>query len=107
MAAPSEGNETMGEDAPSHGPASGEKPGWADTPGFRRAVLWGLAIAAIVAALLGFIPAFQKEEPHFAVERLPVFFAIYGFVMFSLIVLVGQHLRKIVGRDEGYYDERE
>lgn len=90
-----------------HGPNPDEKPGWADAPAFRRAFLIGLIIVAVMAAAAGLVPAFQNPHPHFAVEGFPVFFAVYGFVMFSLIVLVGQHLRKIVGRDEGYYDERE
>lgn len=94
-------------DGHGHGPAPGERPGWADGAGFRRAFLIGLIIAALIAAAAGFVPAFQKKAPHFAVEAVPVFFALYGFVMFALIVLVGQHLRKLVGRDERYYDDRE
>ena len=88
-------------------PQDDEKPGWADGAGFRRAFLIALAVAALVALVAGFVPAFQNPKPHFAAERIPVFFAVYGFVMFALIVLVGQHLRKLVGRDERYYDERE
>ena len=85
----------------------GEKPGWADGKGFRRFIVGALVVAALAAAALGFLPAFQKEEPHFEVERVPVFFALWGFVSFMFIVLAGQHLRKIVMRDERYYDERE
>lgn len=88
--------------------------GWADQPWFRKAFLGALVIACLIAAALGFLPEFQKEHPHFTTENapfmteeFPVFFALYGFVMFSLIVLVGQHLRKLVARKENYYDERE
>lgn len=81
--------------------------GWADQPWFRKAFLGALVIACLIAAALGFFPEFQKEHPHFEIETFPVFFALYGFVMFSLIVLVGQHLRKLVARKENYYDERE
>ena len=89
-----------------HGyPNPDEKPGWADTPGFQRLFLGGLIGACLTAAALGFF--FGKKEPHFAVEGVPVFFAVYGFVMFSFIVLAGQHLRKLVSRPENYYDERE
>ncbi|MEL6365168.1 MAG: hypothetical protein AAFR11_10055 [Pseudomonadota bacterium] len=79
--------------------------GWADKPGFVRLFLYGLYAACGVAALLGFL--YPKEKPHFALETLPVFFAIYGFVMFAGIVLIGQHLRKLVAKPEGYYEERE
>lgn len=88
-------------------PASKDGKGWADSPVFRRALLIALVIASLIAAALGFIPAFQKDHPHFAVEKFPVFFAIWGFASFTFIVLAGQHLRKIVMRDEKYYDERE
>lgn len=81
--------------------------GWADSKAFRTAFLVVLVVAGVVAAALGFLPAFQKTEPHFEVERFGAFFAVYGFVAFAFIVLAGQHLRKLVGRKETYYDERE
>ncbi len=88
-----------------------EKPanetGWADRKSFRNAFLGLLIVACILAALAGFVPAFQKEKPHFAAEGFPVFFAVYGFIAFMFIVLAGQHLRKLVGRKEDYYEERE
>ncbi|MEL6362459.1 MAG: hypothetical protein AAFR21_15385 [Pseudomonadota bacterium] len=84
-----------------------EKPGWADTPQFRKWFLRILIGASVLSALAGFVPAFKKDHPHFALEAFPIFFAIWGFGAFMFIVLVGQHLRKLVGREEGYYDERE
>ena len=86
---------------------SDEKPGWADTKAFRNSLVALLVIAALGAAAAGFLPAFQKEHPHFAVEGRGAFFAVYGFVAFSFIVLAGQHLRKLVSRKETYYEERE
>ena len=84
-----------------------EKPGWADTKTFRNGFLGVLIISAILAALAGLNPAWQNHHPHFGVETMGVFFAIWGFGAFIFIVLVGQHLRKLVGRKEEYYDERE
>lgn len=81
--------------------------GWADKESFRKGFLAVLIIACIGAALAGFVPAWQKDHPHFAVEGWKVFFAVYGFVAFAFIVLAGQHLRKLVMRKEEYYDERE
>lgn len=89
---------------PHHGDS---KPGWADTKTFRRALVGALVIAAAISAIAGFLPEFQKEHPHFSVEGMGAFFAVYGFVAFSFIVLAGQHLRKLVARKEDYYDERE
>ncbi len=84
-----------------------DKPGWAENKTFVRGFLIVLTLAAIGAALAGFVPAFQKKHPHFAAEAFPIFFALWGFGSFMFIVLAGQHLRKLVGREEGYYDERE
>ncbi|MEM6414984.1 MAG: hypothetical protein AAF720_10080 [Pseudomonadota bacterium] len=82
-------------------------PGWADTPGFRRGFLIFLGVAGLMAVIAGFIPAFQKKELHFALEAIPVFFAVWGFGSFMFIVMAGRHLRKFVSRKEGYYDELE
>lgn len=46
-----------------------------------------------------------KTKPKFGwVDANPVFYGIVGFVSFSFIVLAGQHLRKILMREESYYD---
>lgn len=84
-----------------------EKPGWADNPTFIRAFIGVLVVSCILAALAGFVPAFQNPKPHFEQEKWGVFFAAYGFAAFWLIVTLGQHLRKLVGRKEDYYEERE
>ncbi len=81
--------------------------GWADNPIFIRAFLGLLIISCIAAAAAGLNAAWHNPHPHFAIEGVPAFFAIYGFGAFVFIVLVGQHLRKLVGRKEEYYDERE
>ena len=81
--------------------------GWADTKAFRNGFVALLVVVSLAAAVAGFLPAFRKEHPHFAVEETGAFFAVYGFVAFSFIVLAGQHLRKLVGRKEDYYEERE
>ncbi|MEO1149487.1 MAG: hypothetical protein AAFW83_00720 [Pseudomonadota bacterium] len=86
--------------------AAGDK-GWAEKPGFIRAFQIGLAIACVLAALAGFVPGWHNPHPHFAAEKFPIFFAVMGFASFMGIVLVGQHLRKLVGRREGYYRESE
>lgn len=101
-----------------HDGAGGDK-GWADSPIFIRGFLGLLIIASIAAAAAGFNPDWHNPHPHFTGEHMstpwggvwhalmPVFFALYGFAAFVFIVLAGQHLRKLVARDEDYYDERE
>ncbi len=84
-----------------------KSPGWADSDKFRRIFLGVLVVAALVSAVAGFLPAFRNEHPHFDIEEFGGFFAVYGFLAFMFIVLAGQHLRKLVGRKETYYYERE
>ena len=81
--------------------------GWADKKGFRNAFLGALVVLSVIAAVAGFVPAFHNPHPHFPAEKFGVFFAVWGFAAFMFIVLAGQHLRKLVGREEKYYEERE
>ncbi|MEO1015260.1 MAG: hypothetical protein AAFX08_08750 [Pseudomonadota bacterium] len=84
-----------------------EDPGWADRPAFQKWFFRGLIAFGVLAALAGFVPDWQKKHPHFDIEKIPVFFAFWGFAAFMFIVLAGQHLRKLVGRAPDYYEERE
>lgn len=90
-----------------HNQKTDEKPGWADTEGFRKIFLGFLIVSSLLAAAAGFVADWHNPHPHFDVEGWGVFFALWGFGAFMFIVLVGQHLRKLVGRDEKYYEERE
>lgn len=38
-------------------------------------------------------------------EKLPAFYALYGFVACVLLVLLAKLMRKVVMRKEDYYDE--
>lgn len=38
-------------------------------------------------------------------ERIPAFYALYGFAACVLLVLVAKEMRKLVMRKEDYYDE--
>ncbi|RZO68510.1 MAG: hypothetical protein EVA70_01660 [Parvularculaceae bacterium] len=89
------------------GVPGGDPKAWADRPAFQKNFFRGLIAFGVLVALAGFVPAFQKDHPHFPAEGVPIFFAIWGFAAFMFIVLAGQHLRKLVGRAPGYYEERE
>lgn len=43
---------------------------------------------------------------HFRIESVPVFFGVYGFVMFVLLILLAKGLRVLVKRPEDYYGPR-
>ncbi len=91
----------------SHSDHSHGSKGWAENPVFIKGFLGLLGVACVLAALAGFVPAWHNPHPHFSAEKIPVFFALWGFGAFMFIVLVGQHLRKFVSRKKGYYDEHE
>ena len=38
-------------------------------------------------------------------EKIPAFYAIYGFVACVLLVLIAKRMRKVVMRKEDYYDD--
>ena len=43
---------------------------------------------------------------HFSAEEIPGFYAFYGFVMFSIIILCATVLRFFVRRHEDYYGSK-
>ena len=64
-----------------------------------------LALAAICLALLG-AELLYEHHAYFEVDGLPGFYAIFGFVSFVFIVFAGKWLRRLIMRDEDYYDRR-
>ena len=82
---------------------AGGDPGWFDKKKNIDLLLFILYAACAAAGAAGFF--IKNPHPHFPrLEELGVFYAFWGFVCFSGIVLLGQHLRKLVMRDEDYYD---
>ena len=72
---------------------------------YRRRTLnglfWGLVL---LSAGLGLADLFYRRHTVFGFEEIPAIYGIYGFVCFFGIVLSGWWLRKLVMRDEDYYD---
>ncbi|MFK8027495.1 MAG: hypothetical protein AB8C40_05485 [Gammaproteobacteria bacterium] len=61
------------------------------------------ALYALCAALL-LVDVFYHKHGHFAFEEWFGFYAFYGFIGCVAIVLSAIQLRKILMRDEDYYD---
>ncbi len=38
-------------------------------------------------------------------ERIPAYYAIYGFIALVTVVMLAKLLRKLVGREEDYYEK--
>ena len=62
--------------------------------------LVGLCLALLVAEL------FYEHHAYFEVDGLPSFYAVFGFVAFFFIVYAGKGLRRLIMRNEDYYDRR-
>jgi hypothetical protein len=69
-------------------------------------LIWILvpALCLFFAGMNVVLAMLHKTHPHFTIDQFPVFYGVVGFVSFAFIVLAGQHLRKILMREEGYYD---
>lgn len=59
-----------------------------------------LIAAALLVAGLGFVTDMHGT---FGFDGFPVFYALYGFVMFTALILLAKGLRVLVKRPEDYY----
>ncbi len=80
----------------------GKREYWLDDPKHVDKVFW---ILAGVCALLFVADFFLHRHAHFSWEGWYGFYGVVGFVAFWCIVIAGKHLRKVVMRDEDYYDD--
>ena len=58
----------------------------------------------VASALLFVADFFVKRKTHVGAEEVPGFYAVYGFVGCVVLVLVAKEMRKVVMRDESFYD---
>ena len=78
-----------------------ERAYWLDNTKNVNRLLWILGAACAAVFAMDFL---YVRPIHFDPERLYGFFGLYGFVCFVFIVFAGKLLRKLVMRDEDYYD---
>ena len=78
-----------------------EKTYWLDQPRNVNRLVYGLVLICGVLLLADF---FYHKHIHFAFEGWFGFFAWYGFLVCVGLVLLAKALRRIVKRDEDYYD---
>ena len=82
--------------------ANGKKRYLFDNPKNVKRVVRGLIAVCLV--LFGMLTGAQALESH-PWEGLFGFYAIYGFVACVLLVVLAKELRKLLMRDEDYYDK--
>lgn len=86
---------------PNQGPPDNGKKHWLDEKRNVAKIFWGLGL---VCAGLGAADFFYDKQIHFEMEEVPTFFAIFGFVVCVGLVLGAKELRKVLKRDQDYYD---
>ena len=65
-----------------------------------------LGVGALVAVVAGDLLLVDKEDAHTAVEKFPLFWALFGFVACALIILVSKWFGHAgIMTREDYYDE--
>jgi hypothetical protein len=74
---------------------------WLDRPGSVDKVFWTLCGTC---ATLFFADAFYVKHPHFEIEYLFGFYAVFGFVFSVGLVLSAKELRRFLKRGDDYYD---
>lgn len=72
-----------------------------DAPQNRRLVI---RLFYVVLAVLLVIDFFIPKHGHFPWENAPAFYAVYGFIGCVALIFIAKGLRRLVRRDEDYYD---
>jgi hypothetical protein len=91
------------QDDPDTWPRLGRFYHWVDKPGSANKIFWALAVLCVFLFLLDFT---YKKYGHFAVETIPGFYGIFGFVMFTALIFVAKTLRLFIKRPEEYYGDK-
>jgi len=65
--------------------------------------LWQAFIAILALTVLAELAI--EAHPHFAVERLFGFNALYGFLACAVLILVAKGIGLVVKRPDTYYDD--
>lgn len=67
--------------------------------------LWAIFIAVLTATVA--LQFFVATKPHFAVEEIFAFNAVYGFVACAALIVLAKGIGLFVKRKDTYYDEDE
>lgn len=78
-----------------------DSPGWADKPENQRLIRRILFAACGLLVIADFV---VHRHISTDIERVPAFYALYGFVALVGVVMAAKGLRRIVMRDEDYYE---
>ena len=68
-------------------------------------IQWMLRIFYGLCAFFVLMDFVVHRHVETAIEKVPAFYAAYGFVACVILVLLATQMRKLVMRNENYYDE--
>ena len=77
---------------------------WLDKP---RNVKKLLIILYVVCALLLLTDVFYHKHAIISLEESFGFYGIYGFVACVILVLIAKEMRRLLGREEDYYERND
>jgi len=86
--------------------SNGETPS-AD-PGFfyrPKIIQWILRVFYGLCVILVIVDFIIHRHIETSIEKIPAFYAIYGFIACVVLVLIANQMRKLLMRDEHYYDD--
>lgn len=84
-----------------------EKKYWLDEPKNIDKVYYAVLAVCVLVAIPDFFALadiLYHKHVYFEMEKLPVFYGIYGLVSYVGLVLIAKQLRKVLMRPEDYYD---
>ncbi|MEE2711768.1 MAG: hypothetical protein VX913_03250 [Planctomycetota bacterium] len=82
-------------------PPTDEPERWLDKPGSVGLIIKGLTLVCVLVVAADLL---YHKHGHYSFEKWPGFHAIYGFISCVLLVLAATQMRRLVMRDEDYYD---
>ena len=72
-----------------------------EKPGFVRGLCFALYGLCVVLGAVGLL---VDMHGHFDFESWPLFFGLFGFAGYTFIVFTAKGLRRLLKREEDYYD---
>ncbi|PHQ70450.1 MAG: hypothetical protein COB93_05490 [Sneathiella sp.] len=84
-----------------------EKKYWLDDPKNHDKIFYGVLVICTLIAIpdvLSLLNILYHKHIEFEMENIFEFYSLYGLVCYVGLVLIAKQLRKVLMRDEDYYD---
>lgn len=75
---------------------------WLDNPKNVQKLWHGFLLTLALTVIIGVL---VDLHPHFAIERWPGFYAIFGFLTCLVMIVVAKGLGLLLKRPDSYYDQ--